>query len=73
MRDGTMTIEREYYAPWPTATSALRATGVSATFDLHNIAALRCASGLELTSAARTLFDAQERPLLGKIKALEVV
>jgi len=24
MRDGTMTIEREY-APWPTATSALRA------------------------------------------------
>jgi len=26
-----------------------------------------------LTSAARTLFDAQEHPLLGKIKALEVV
>ncbi len=28
MRDGTMTIEREY-APWPTATSALRATGAA--------------------------------------------
>jgi hypothetical protein len=46
---------------------------VSATFDLHNLAALRCTSGLGLNSAARTLFDAQEHPLLGKIKALEVV
>jgi len=46
---------------------------VSATFDLHNLAALRCTSGRGLISAARTLFDAQEHPLLGKIKALEVV
>jgi len=45
----------------------------AASFDLHNLAALRCTTGLGLTSAARTLFDAQERPLLGKIKALEVV
>ena len=30
MRDGTMTIERECeYAPWPTATSALRAAGAA--------------------------------------------
>jgi len=28
-------------------------------FVLHNIAALRCATELGLTSAARTLFDAQ--------------
>ncbi len=45
----------------------------AASFDLHNLAALRCTSGLGLISAARTLFDAQEHPLLGKIKALEVV
>ena len=50
-----------------------RTRGVSATFDLHNPAALRCTSGLELTSAARTLFDAQEHPLLGKIRAPPVV
>jgi hypothetical protein len=31
------------------------------------------ATDMGLTSAARTLFDAQEHPLLGKIKALEVV
>ncbi len=54
-------------------TSTQRADLVSATFDLHNLAALRCTSGLGPTSAARTLFDAQEHPLLGKIKALEVV
>jgi hypothetical protein len=45
----------------------------AASFDLHNLAALRCTSGRGLISAARTLFDAQEHPLLGKIKALEVV
>jgi len=45
----------------------------AASFDLHNLAALRCTNRLGLPSAARTLFDAQERPLPGKIKALEVV
>jgi len=42
-------------------------------FDLHNNAAIRCTSGRGPTSAARVVFDAQEHPLLGKIKVPEVV
>jgi len=42
-------------------------------FDLHNNAAIRCTSGRGPTSAVRVVFDAQEHPLLGKIKVPEVV
>ncbi len=48
-------------------------THVSASFDLHHNAAIRCTSGPASTSAAMALFDAQKRLLLEKIKALEVV
>ncbi len=49
------------------------ARGVSANFDVHNRAALRCTSEVLLTGVAKALFDAQERWLLGKIKTSEVV
>lgn len=46
---------------------------VSANFDVHNSAALRCTSRPLPPRVATALCDAQERRLLGRIKTSEVV